>query len=60
MPTPKRNWRLEIAAWLAAITLVAAALIFSSGSDETSRTPQTDPARTPADTVPVDTLPVRP
>ena len=45
---------------LAAITLVAAALIFSSGSDETSRTPQTDPARVPTDSAPVDTVPVRP
>ena len=34
MPTAKRNWRLEIAAWLAAIALVAAALVFSSGADE--------------------------
>ena len=52
MPTPKRNWRLEIAAWLAAIALVAAALIFSSGSDETAGE-QTAPAEPPVETAPV-------
>lgn len=54
MPTPQRNWRLEIAAWLAAIALVAAALVFSSGSDETSEKTAEPPP------VPVDTVPVRP
>ena len=57
MPTPKRNWRLEIAAWLAAIALVAAALIFSSGSDEADgqQTRPTEPAP-----LPIETSPVRP
>ena len=54
MPTPQRNWRLEIAAWLAAIALVAAALIFSSGSDEKSG------QQAPPEPPPVDTVPVRP
>jgi hypothetical protein len=54
MPTPKRNWRLEIAAWLAAIALVTAALIFSSGSDEPDvQQPKPEP-------LPEVTVPVRP
>ena len=52
MPTPKRNWRLEIAAWLAAIALVAAALIFSSSSDETPET-SVEPAPAPVETAPI-------
>ena len=52
MPTPKRNWRLEIAAWLAAIALVAAALIFSSGSDQPDDG-QAEPAPLPPVTAPV-------
>lgn len=52
MPTPKRNWRLEIAAWLAAIALVAAALIFSSSSDETQDAPL-EPTPAPIETAPV-------
>jgi len=44
-----RNWRLEIVAWLAAIALVAAALIFSRGSDDPAPT-QAPPDRPPAET----------
>ncbi len=56
MPTAKRNWRLEIAAWLAAIALVAAALVFSSGSDEGAGAGERAEPQPP----PVETAPVRP
>ena len=52
MPTAKRNWRLEILAWLAAIALVAAALIFSNASDEGDDA-ETTPAAPPVETAPV-------
>ena len=53
MPTPgrTRNWRLEIAAWVAAIALVTAVLVFSGGSDDETTPPakpQSPPAETPA------------
>ena len=52
MPTPgrTRNWRLEIAAWVAAIALVAAVLAFSGGSDEgpAPEEPPPTPAESPA------------
>lgn len=49
-----RNWRLEIVAWLAAIALVAAALILSSGSDDPA------PAQPPQHTAPAGAPPVAP
>lgn len=53
MPTVKRNWRLEILAWLAAIALVAAALVLASGTDEDEGAHPTEPAPPPVQTAPV-------
>ena len=49
MPTPgrTRNWRLEIAAWVAAVALVTAVLVFSGGSSDEPGTEE--PAPTPAE-----------
>jgi hypothetical protein len=50
MPTSgrTRNWRLEIAAWVAAIALVTAVLVFSGGSDDETA-PPAEPTKPPAE-----------